>query len=108
LPLPPAVDERRDINRPVWAMTTERGTDRPGADYRSFEITRRGQSTNLQIDRVKALESCRAACLRDKKCQAYTVSQTRIRGQVCWLKSGQPAQKRNNAYVSGIKFDRQD
>jgi PAN domain len=104
----PSHEERRDINRPVWAVTTERGTDRPGADYRSFEVTRRGQDTSLQTDRINALNSCRDACLRDRKCQAYTVSQTRMRGQACWLKNQQPAPTKNGAFISGVKFDRRD
>jgi len=70
----------------------EIGIDRFGADYRSLDVSIPAQ--------------CRAACLRDPVCQAYTVQREPDPGRVarrCWLKSDIPGARRDLRFESGIK-----
>lgn len=75
------------------SVSLEPDTNRPGMDYRSFD---------LQDDRP---ELCRQACERDEKCRAYTYIKPGIQGPQarCWLKSGIPAPKKGGCCVSGVK-----
>lgn len=75
------------------SVTLEPDTNRPGMDYRSFD---------LQDARP---ELCRQACERDEKCRAYTYIKPGIQGPNarCWLKSGIPAPKKGGCCVSGVK-----
>ena len=75
-------------------MTMEFKTNRPGMDYRHFDL------------KEPLPELCRDACAEDKVCQAYTYVRPGIHGARahCWLKSGAPAPERVSWYcVSGLK-----
>src|SRR5215210_1402600 len=59
-------------------------TDRPGGDYRNFEI---GKKLMNYID------PCSRACSSDSRCQAWTLVRPGVQGPNarCWLKSVVPA-----------------
>ncbi len=67
-------------------------TDRPGGDYRSFE---------LEGSRP---EECQATCARESQCLAFTyVPRNGAAKARCWLKSSVPAVAGNLNMISGIK-----
>jgi hypothetical protein len=74
--------------------TTEAGTDRYGLDYSHSN----GGSA----------ESCRAACLQDAKCKAWTWVEPGVKivdgnnGSHCWLKSAVPPPTRYACCISGM------
>lgn len=73
-------------------------TDMPGGDYRHFSSLGEG----LTAHRV-TLAQCRAACLHDTRCQAWTwvkPAATPDTPATCWLKDRQPAPIRNGCCVS--------
>ncbi|MFI5014170.1 MAG: PAN domain-containing protein [Hyphomicrobiales bacterium] len=73
------------------AQTFERGVDRPGADYTSFDL--RGGP-----------RACQAACGRDGQCAAWTYVRAGFQGPLprCWLKGSVPPATGNGCCVSGI------
>jgi hypothetical protein len=73
-------------------VTVENDTNRPGSDYRDFEI---------QADPA----ICRNACANDATCRAYTYVKPGVQGQSahCWLKNSAPNASANNCCVSGVK-----
>ena len=77
---------------PVLAQSFERNTDRPGADYTSFDING-GPS------------SCERACMREYACRAWTYVRAGFQGPGprCWLKSGVPAAQPSDCCVSGVR-----
>jgi hypothetical protein len=75
-------------------MTMELKTNRPGMDYRHFDL------------KEPLAELCREACAEDEHCKAYTYVRPGIHGAMahCWLKSGAPAPERVSwGCVSGVK-----
>ncbi len=66
--------------------------DRPGNDYRNFDLT------------TASNESCRAACTGDAKCKAYTYVKPGVQGPNarCWLKDNIPATRTSDCCVSGV------
>lgn len=68
----------------------EFGIDRPGMDYRSFNI-----AANPRL--------CQQACNTDHRCRAYTYVRPGVQGfsARCWLKHGVPAPVRNMNCSSG-------
>jgi hypothetical protein len=70
----------------------EPDTDRPGKDYRSFDLS--APDPNL----------CRQECIGDPKCKAFTYVKPGIQGPAarCWLKSEVPAAKAHSCCVSGV------
>ena len=69
-------------------------TDRPGANYRSFDLP-------------EALcELCQAECARDVKCKAYTCVKPTEEGSAarCFLKSRVPNRMPSSRCVSGVKL----
>lgn len=81
---------------PGWAqevVTTERGVDRPGKNYRSFELDTADPGL------------CRQACLNEDTCKAYTYVNPGVQGPKarCWLKNGVPAPTKSRNCVSGVK-----
>jgi hypothetical protein len=83
--------------KPVSAGSMEYSIDRPGLDYRSFDL------------RVNNPAACRDACLGEARCQAWTfVRPNTIQGPHprCWLKYDVPQARRNNCCVSGVKAAR--
>ena len=75
------------------AFTTERDTNRPGADIERIvmEPGERGQ--------------CEEECRNNPICVAYTWVRKDVTGPkpVCWLKSEAPAAKANDCCVSGTR-----
>lgn len=71
----------------------ERNVDRPGHDYRNFEI-----------DGYKP-EVCQAACAAEDKCRAFTYVPTGIQGNRsrCWLKDFIGEAIARESFISGIK-----
>jgi len=75
-------------------LTVEQNTDRPGGDYKNFDLTQAGY------------EPCSAACANDPHCTAYTYVKPGVQGPSarCWLKSGLPAPAGSNSCcISGVK-----
>lgn len=67
-------------------LTTERGVNRAGSDYRSFY--------------ARGLEDCQDACSRESRCQAYAYN---LRDRTCYLKDRVPSGRSNADVVSGYK-----
>jgi hypothetical protein len=72
-------------------------TDRPGGDYRSFDIS--GDA-----------EACRETCERERQCRAWTyvAAPSNWHGLQrpparCWLKNVVPAARANPCCTSGVK-----
>ncbi|MEP6742432.1 MAG: PAN domain-containing protein [bacterium] len=74
-------------------ITAEQGVDRPGGDYRSFDLPKANP------------ELCRSSCAEDLNCKAYTYVKPGIQAAAarCWLKSSVPAATPSGCCVSGIK-----
>jgi len=71
----------------------EQNTDRPGYDYRHFNLPALGTS-----------DQCRNRCINDSRCRAWTyVKPTRRNPPVCWLKSSVPSPRPSSCCVSGVK-----
>ena len=67
--------------------TFVRNTDRPGGDYRNFEI--KGGDA-----------ACREVCNQERQCRAWAfVNAT----QRCWLKNTVPAPRSSRCCTSGVK-----
>jgi hypothetical protein len=68
-------------------------TDRPGGDYREFELPNADP------------KGCAAACAREKDCKAWTYRKPGVGGEKahCWLKNDVPDAVANDEYVSGVK-----
>src|SRR5260370_28547023 len=73
--------------------TLEPDTNRPGQDYKSFDLTEGNP------------ELCRKACADDRNCKAFTYVKPGVRGSraTCWLKSGVPVASTSDCCVSGVK-----
>ena len=71
-------------------------TDRPGSDYRSFEVP-------------GGLDDCRRTCEDDPQCRAFTFVRPGVQAQsgVCWLKSDIPAARPDDCCTSGAKLGAQ-
>jgi hypothetical protein len=74
-------------------VTLEPDTNRPGRDYRDFELKRADP------------EACRQACVKETRCRAFTYVKPGVRGPRahCWLKDAAPAEKQSSCCVSGVK-----
>jgi PAN domain len=71
----------------------ETSIDRPGGDYRSFEL-KRGEGE----------EACRAACIADNKCRAWTYARPGYVGRDahCFLKKEIKPPRRKPGFTSGV------
>jgi hypothetical protein len=71
----------------------EMNIDRPGGDYRNFDLS------------TASHESCRVACRGDARCKAYTYVKPGVQGPKarCWLKDTIPASRANDCCVSGVR-----
>ncbi|XXF76996.1 PAN domain-containing protein [Myxococcaceae bacterium GXIMD 01537] len=72
----------------------EQDTDRPGADYRRFDVA------------TEDARLCRDACAKESACVAFTLVRANVHGPsaYCTLKNRAPAPQANNTKcVSGIK-----
>ena len=71
----------------------EEDFDRPGQDYKNFEIEDPNANT------------CEYFCTREAQCKAWTYVKPGVQGAKakCWLKTGAPALIPNNCCISGLK-----
>ena len=71
----------------------EWGVDRPGGDYKNF---------NLATDQPSL---CENQCASEAQCKAWTFVRPGVQGPSarCWLKNAVPAAKSNTCCVSGVK-----
>jgi len=71
----------------------ETSIDRPGGDYKSFEI-KSGEGD----------EPCKAACTGDNKCRAWTYARAGYVGREahCFLKKRNQAPRRKAGFMSGV------
>ena len=77
----------------LFGQTMELDTDRPGMDYKSFDLS-------LPDPKI-----CENACKEDpQNCKVWTYVKPGIQGPQarCWLKSGFPTAVKNNCCVSGV------
>ena len=74
-------------------LTAEDNTNRPGADYKNFDLPQPNWSL------------CRDACANDGNCRAYTYVKPGAQGAAarCWLKSSAPAAVQNGCCISGVR-----
>jgi len=72
----------------------EPGVDRPGSDYRSFDLG------------YPRPEDCQNACLAEPQCAAFTYVNPGVQGPNarCWLKNQVPQPVANGCCVSGAKY----
>ncbi|HSV51290.1 MAG TPA: PAN domain-containing protein [Burkholderiaceae bacterium] len=77
---------------PVARPGMEAGTNRPGGDYRNFDVSNADP------------QACQAQCMQEGQCHAWTYVQAGIQGPSgrCWLKSTVPAARPDNCCVSGV------
>jgi hypothetical protein len=77
---------------PVSGFGMEHNVNRPGGDYRSFDLPQARP------------ELCRDACWNDPRCRAYTYVRPGIQGAYarCWLKSVVPNPVQSTCCVSGV------
>lgn len=75
-------------------VRAEDKTDRPGKDYKSFE--------------VNAWERCESACRGERECTSWTYRRRGVNGPngACWLKNGAARPVANSGFVSGVKLRR--
>ena len=71
----------------------EGNTDRPGMDYRSFDLP------------AADPKLCQSACAGEANCKAFTYVRPGVQGPSarCWLKSSVPNTVNNDCCVSGVK-----
>jgi hypothetical protein len=71
----------------------EMGTDRPGNDYRNFDLAK------------PEPDLCLEACQKDTRCKAFTYVEPGVQGPNarCWLKDAVPPAKLSPCCVSGVK-----
>ena len=75
------------------ASGAEWGVDRPGGDYKNFNMTQDQPSL------------CEQACNAEPQCKAWTFVHPGVQGPSarCWLKSTVPPKKNDSCCVSGVK-----
>jgi hypothetical protein len=95
---PPAGPQPAVVGGPITvpssdSMSFERDTNRPGHDYKNFDLPE------------PRPEICRDACREDGRCKAFTYVSPGIQGSNarCWLKDGTPRPKPAQGLVSGAK-----
>jgi 1-phosphatidylinositol phosphodiesterase len=78
---------------PMGFQALERGMNRPGMDFRSFDLP----APNPEI--------CREACYRDPRCVAFTYVHPGVQGPAarCWLKNPAPEAVPDRCCISGVK-----
>ena len=67
-------------------------TNMPGKDYKDFELH-------------EGPDSCREACMKDGKCEAWTWVKQGLQGKLrhCWLKNAVPRKVSDPCCVSGTR-----
>jgi len=82
-----------DVPAAASDLTVEPGMDRPGSDYRDFDLD------------APDPELCRTACREDEECHAYTYVAPGVQGEAarCWLKNPAPDPEANECCTSGAR-----
>lgn len=82
-----------DVPTAAHDLSVEPGMDRPGGDYRDFDLD------------ASDPERCRAACRDDDECRAYTYVAPGVQGEKarCWLKNPAPDPEPNECCTSGAR-----
>jgi len=77
---------------PAVAAGMEAGTNRPGGDYRYFDL------------RAPDPQQCKAQCEVEQNCRAWTYVNPGLQGPAarCWLKNVVPAARADGCCVSGL------
>jgi hypothetical protein len=77
----------------------EENTDRPGRDYRSFDVPKPAPGTF-----GCAWDVCQRQCEKEKQCHAWTYVKPGIQGPRarCWLKKPMPDAQPNDCCTSGV------
>lgn len=77
----------------ILEPTIEDGFDRPGADYRDFDL------------KEARPELCWTECMKESQCVAYTYVKPGVQGPSakCWLKDRLTQKFHNNECISGLK-----
>ncbi len=90
-PKPDAIMNQKNAS----TAEVESGTNRPGQDYKNFEMQ----------PSIAGFAPCQSACVNDPKCKAWTFVKPGVQGPKakCWLKSGIPNSRQDNCCVSGVK-----
>jgi hypothetical protein len=76
------------------AAALEWNVNRPGSDYRSFEMI------------TPSPDTCQATCMNEPQCAAFTYTNPGVQGPNarCWLKSAAPPPINDGCCVSGTKY----
>jgi 1-phosphatidylinositol phosphodiesterase len=79
---------------PVYGPGFEVNFDRPGADYRSFDLP------------AAQPDMCRNQCMAEAGCMAFTYVNPGVQGPYarCWLKSAMTPPVPNGCCISGVKY----
>jgi 1-phosphatidylinositol phosphodiesterase len=87
------VKGERRFSAPVGASSLEVNVDRPGYDFRNFDLPQ------------PRPELCREACMREGQCLAFTYVNPGFQGPSarCWLKTAVPQAIPSNCCISGVK-----
>jgi hypothetical protein len=88
-----AKGEGRGAPPPPSGGAFEMNVDRPGYDFQNFDLPQPNP------------ELCRAACMREGQCRAFTYVNPGVQGPQarCWLKMDVPQSTPNNCCISGVK-----
>lgn len=91
--LMPVTAPASDLATRSTIPSVEYDTDRPGGDYRNFDLP----EANFEL--------CRRACAADTNCKAYTYVKPGVQGTKsrCWLKSSVSGSGKSTSCISGIK-----
>ena len=81
------------VSASAQSSTFEPNVDRPGSDYRSFNLSPGSPP-----------QACQSACLSEPSCRAWTFVQPGVQGDYprCWLKGVVPQAQGNPCCTSGI------
>jgi hypothetical protein len=79
---------------PASAADAESGIDRPGGDYRNFDLE----------PSIAGFGPCQSSCESDGRCKTWTFVKSGVQGPKarCWLKDSIPNAVKNNCCVSGV------
>lgn len=80
-------------------QVSERGIDRPGMDFKNFEIPPPAPQTFGNEE-----SRCRESCQADAACRAWTIVKPGVQGAQarCWHKNGIPRPVSNGCCTSGV------
>lgn len=95
--VPNAVASECCISGLKGSLTIELGVNRPGMDLK-----------NLELAEARS-ELCRAACIDERGCEAYTYIKPGVQGPQahCWLKSDVPNAVADSCCISGVRASEQ-